>query len=100
MAGSVIWFCSLIHHYIPLLYLIMQKDYFLSFFFFFFIKATLFLFKKQYLRKHTSTIENIGTSEFYRTVCSFFCSSVSYVDTIYSDKLKNRYQAFQNTAAK
>ena len=39
--------------------------------------------------------KNMRKSEFYQTVTSFFCSSVSYFNTIYGGKLKTRARLFK-----
>ena len=80
----------------PLHYLITQKDDFLSF-----LKSQLcsilkkanlvYLFFRSSIYGSTlSILENMGKGEFYQTVSYFFFSSVSYFNTIYSNKSKKK----------
>ena len=54
-----------------------------------FWKANFFIFySKAVVRKHTSTTKNTAKDVLHQTDSSFFCSSVSYFNTIYSKKKK------------
>ena len=87
--GNVLWFSSLKHYYMLLHYLITQKLFKTNLVYFYKANLVNLFLRKQYLQKHTSTIENIGKVNFIKQSL-FLLRSVSYFNTIYSDTFKKQ----------